>query len=189
MSRVLLSHWLTQQGIARDDKDAAALIMSGRVYVNGQRARAGQQVKPQDAIQVRGLSERYVAKGGLKLEGALRAFDISAKGRVCIDAGASTGGFTHCLLTQGARLVYAVDVGYGQLAGSLRQDARVINMERTNIGDEALLALDDRLRALDRIGPCACGNRLFGFLSWLRRRLLARVFMDGGLVFGKKLAR
>lgn len=141
MSRVLLSHWLTQQGIARDDKDAAALIMSGRVYVNGQRARAGQKVKPQDAIQVRGLSERYVAKGGLKLEGALRAFGISAKGRVCIDAGASTGGFTHCLLTQGARLVYAVDVGYGQLAGSLRQDARVINMERTNIGDEALLAL------------------------------------------------
>ncbi|NLD34719.1 MAG: TlyA family RNA methyltransferase [Clostridiales bacterium] len=140
--RLLLAHRLAEQGIARDDKDAAALIMSGRVYVNGQRARAGQRVKPQDSIQVRGLSERYVSKGGLKLEGALSDFGLSPRGRVCIDAGASTGGFTHCLLTHGAQAVYAVDVGYGQLTGSLRQNPRVINMERTNIGDDALRTLD-----------------------------------------------
>lgn len=142
--RQSLAMRLQEEGIAGSEKEAAALIMSGRVYVNGQRARAGQVLRRGDSLQLRGLTDKYLAKGGLKLEGALRDFGIDATGRVCLDAGASTGGFTDCLLKHGARLVYAVDVGYGQLLGALRQDGRVRNMERTNIGDPSLAQLDPR---------------------------------------------
>lgn len=132
---------LIEEGIAEDEKEAAVLVMSGRVYVNGQRARAGQMLSDKDRLSVRGIGEKYLAKGGYKLEGAIRAFKISVKDRVCIDAGASTGGFTDCLLKHGARLVYAVDVGYGQLLGSLRQSKKVVNLERTNLADPSLLSL------------------------------------------------
>ena len=86
----------------------------------------------------------FVSKGGLKLSGAIRDFGIDVTGRVCIDAGASTGGFTDCLVKSGAALVYAVDVGFGQLMGSLRQDPHVVNLEKTNISDEKLLSLDPK---------------------------------------------
>lgn len=139
-----LTRQMVLQGAARDNEEAGMLIMSGSVYVKGQRAKAGQLVDAMDAISVRGLGDRYVSKGGLKLEGALDAFGMSPAAHVCIDAGASTGGFTDCLLKHGAELVYAVDAGYGQLMGSLRQNARVINLERTNIADPSLLQLDPR---------------------------------------------
>ncbi|NLD52806.1 MAG: TlyA family RNA methyltransferase [Clostridiales bacterium] len=139
--KVPISRALIEQGLAQDAREAAALIMSGRVYINRQRAAAGQLVATDAPLHVRGFEERYVAKGGYKLEGALAEFSIDVSGRVCLDAGASTGGFTDCLLKHGAHTVYAVDVGYGQLMGSLRQDVRVINMERVNISDERLLSL------------------------------------------------
>lgn len=142
--RVTIQRCMVQQGIVSAEQEAAVLIMSGRVYVKGQRVRPGQMV-PEDAdIQVKGLHERYVSKGGYKLEGALRTFGVDVDGMVCIDAGASTGGFTDCLVKHGAQLVYAVDVGFGQLMGSLRQDPRVVNLERTNIGDARLLSLSPR---------------------------------------------
>ena len=139
-----LTRQLVIQGAAKDIQEADRLIMSGLVYVKGQRAKAGQLVKPGDQISVRGLGDKFVSKGGLKLEGALNAFHLSPAGQVCIDAGASTGGFTDCLIKYGASLIYAVDAGYGQLMGRLRQDARVVNLERTNIADGSLLALDPR---------------------------------------------
>jgi 23S rRNA (cytidine1920-2'-O)/16S rRNA (cytidine1409-2'-O)-methyltransferase len=139
-----LTRQLVMHGAAKDIGEAGRLIMSGTVYVKGQRAKAGQLIGPEDTISVRGLKDKYVAKGGLKLEGALDEFNLSPEGLVCIDAGASTGGFTDCLIKRGAKLVYAVDAGYGQLMGSLRQNAYVINLERTNIADASLLRLDPR---------------------------------------------
>lgn len=131
---------LLNRALFDDEKSARAAIMAGEVYVSGQMAKAGQQV-PRDAdIQVRGRTQ-YVGKGGIKLSGALDDFMIDVTGRVCIDAGASTGGFTDCLIKRGAALVYAVDVGFGQLMGSLRQNPSVVNLEKTNIGDEKLLTL------------------------------------------------
>lgn len=107
--------------------------MSGLVFVNGQRAdKPGMPVKEDAAIEVRGSACPYVSRGGFKLEKALRVFPISPEGLTCIDCGASTGGFTDVLLKNGAAKVYAVDVGYGQLAWSLRSDSRVVVMERTN---------------------------------------------------------
>ena len=124
---------LTQRGLAESRERAKAVIMSGNVYVDGNKAtKPGMQISDTADIKVlHGLP--YVSRGGLKLEKALDFFNISADGKVCIDCGASTGGFTDCLLQNGAKLVYAVDVGYGQLAWSLRTDSRVIVMERTNI--------------------------------------------------------
>jgi len=113
---------------------AKALIMAGQVYVNGQKSdKAGEEVREDDRIEVRGETLRYVSRGGLKLEKALAAFPISLEGKTCCDFGASTGGFTDCMLQNGAAKVYAFDVGYGQLAWSLRNDPRVVNYERTNI--------------------------------------------------------
>ena len=135
---------LVSEGFFETRKDAERWVLSGKVYAGGVSVTsAGQMIQKDAPINIKGYAQIYVSKGGLKLEGALRAFSISVEDRVCIDAGASTGGFTDCLLRHGAHLVYAVDVGYGQLAGSLRSDPRVINLERTNIGDHALLQLDD----------------------------------------------
>jgi len=107
--------------------------MSGNVFIGGNRAeKPGMQIAVDTPVEVRGGIE-YVSRGGLKLEKALAYFDVSPEGKVCIDCGASTGGFTDCLLKNGARLVYAIDVGYGQLAWSIRNDPRVVTMERTNI--------------------------------------------------------
>lgn len=136
---------LLEQGFFPEEKAARAAILAGEVYAGPLRVTGAGQLLAADApLRVRGQELPYVAKGGLKLEGALRDFGIDARGRVCIDAGASTGGFTHCLVKAGAALVYAVDVGYGQLMGSLRQDPHVVNLEKTNISDEKLLTLDPR---------------------------------------------
>lgn len=125
---------LTQKGLAESRAKAQAIIMSGSVYVDGQKAdKAGLNVSLDAEIEVRGSSCPYVSRGGLKLEKALRDFDIDPTGYVCSDSGASTGGFTDCLLQHGASKVFAIDVGYGQLAWKIREDPRVVCMERTNI--------------------------------------------------------
>jgi 23S rRNA (cytidine1920-2'-O)/16S rRNA (cytidine1409-2'-O)-methyltransferase len=113
---------------------AQAIIMSGNVYVNGQKAdKAGTSFEETVDIEVRGAVCPYVSRGGLKLEKALRDFGVKPEGYVCSDSGASTGGFTDCLLQQGAKKVFAIDVGYGQLDWKIRSDERVVVMERTNI--------------------------------------------------------
>ncbi len=112
---------------------AKALIMAGQVYVNGQKElKSGAQIKTTDAVEVRGSKMPYVSRGGFKLEKAMQSFPLTVEGKVCMDIGASTGGFTDCMLQNGASKVYAIDVGYGQLAWKLRSDERVVNMERTN---------------------------------------------------------
>jgi 23S rRNA (cytidine1920-2'-O)/16S rRNA (cytidine1409-2'-O)-methyltransferase len=124
---------LVERGLIQSRERAKAVIMSGIVYVNNQKAdKAGQDVLETDNIEVRGETLRYVSRGGLKLEKAMQVFPIDLKGTICADIGASTGGFTDCMLQNGAQKVYAVDVGYGQLAWSLRTDERVVNLERTN---------------------------------------------------------
>jgi len=125
---------LVEQGLATGRDKAKALIMAGQVYVNGQKCdKAGEEYKDTDKIEVRGDTLKYVSRGGLKLEKAMKVFPITLEGKYCCDFGASTGGFTDCMLQNGAKKVYAFDVGYGQLAWSLRQDERVVNYERTNI--------------------------------------------------------
>ena len=122
-----------QQGFCESREKAKALIMSGIVYVNGQKEiKAGRELKPDDKIEVRGSTLKYVSRGGLKLEKAVSSFNIDLKDKICMDIGASTGGFTDCMLQNGAKKVYSIDVGYGQLAWKLRSDSRVINLERTN---------------------------------------------------------
>ncbi len=124
---------LFERGFAESREKAKALIMSGIVYVNDQKEiKAGRDIKADDIIEVRGSTLKYVSRGGLKLEKAMESFPISLEGKVCMDIGASTGGFTDCMLQNGAVKVYAIDVGYGQLAWKLRSDGRVVNMERTN---------------------------------------------------------
>lgn len=125
---------LTEKGLCDSRSRAQAIIMSGEVYVDGQKCdKAGTAVDRNAAIEVRGNSCPYVSRGGLKLEKAMRDFGIDPTGYVCSDSGASTGGFTDCLLQRGASKVYAIDVGYGQLAWRIRTDPRVVCMERTNI--------------------------------------------------------
>lgn len=125
---------LTEQGHAESRAKAQALIMSGLVYVDGQKVdKPGFAVETTQLIEVRGTACPYVSRGGLKLEKALRDFGVDPNGYVCSDSGASTGGFTDCLLQQGAKKVFAIDVGYGQLAWKIRNDPRVVCMERTNI--------------------------------------------------------
>jgi len=125
---------LTEQGYADTRTKAQAIIMSGQVYVNGQKAdKPGVSYEDTVQLEVRGQSCPYVSRGGLKLEKALRDFGVKPEGFVCSDSGASTGGFTDCLLQQGAKKVFAIDVGYGQLDWKIRSDERVVVMERTNI--------------------------------------------------------
>ena len=125
---------LVARGLAETRAKAQASIMSGIVYVNGQKVdKAVTPVAADAVLEVRGHTLRYVSRGGLKLEKAMAAFPITLTDCICADIGASTGGFTDCMLQNGAVKVYAVDVGYGQLAWKLRTDERVVNMERTNI--------------------------------------------------------
>ncbi len=163
--RLVAEGWVATRG------DAERWILSGSVRA-GERpvTSAGQRVPDGAPMTVRGIHQKYVAKGGLKLEGALADFGIIVEGRAAIDAGASTGGFTDCLLQHGASRVYAVDVGYGQLAGSLRNHPAVVNLERTNIGDESLLALDP---------PPTLGTADLSYLS-LRKAvpMYARILRD-----------
>lgn len=125
---------MVQRQLAGSRERARALIMAGRVLVDDQPVdKAGTQVDQDASIRLKGEDIPYVSRGGLKLARALEAFQVTAAGRTALDVGASTGGFTDCLLQEGARKVFAVDVGYGQLAWKLRDDQRVINLERTNI--------------------------------------------------------
>lgn len=125
---------LVSRGIIQSRERAKAEIMAGKVYVNGQKAdKAGELVTPADNIEFRGEQLKYVSRGGLKLEKAMELYGFRLDGKVCMDVGASTGGFTDCMLQSGASKVYSVDVGYGQLAWNLRQSEKVVNLERTNI--------------------------------------------------------
>lgn len=125
---------LVQQGYAQSREKAKAIIMSGNVFVNGQREdKAGTTFDPvKSKIEVKGSSLKYVSRGGLKLEKAMSSFPITLKDKICMDIGASTGGFTDCMLQNGAIKVYSVDVGHGQLDWKLRSDERVVCMEKTN---------------------------------------------------------
>ena len=125
---------LVERGFAETRTKAQAVIMSGLVYVSGQKAdKPGMSFEENSEIEVRGATCPYVSRGGLKLEKALRDFGVDPTGYVCSDSGASTGGFTDCLLQQGAKKVFAIDVGYGQLDWKIRSDPRVVVMERTNV--------------------------------------------------------
>lgn len=125
---------LVNRGLAPSREKAKAIIMSGQVYVDGQKEdKAGTNFNENVKIEVRGNTLPYVSRGGLKLEKAVECFGVDVKDKICMDVGASTGGFTDCMLQNGAVKVYSVDVGHGQLAWSLRQDERVICMEKTNI--------------------------------------------------------
>lgn len=124
---------VTERGLAESREKAKTLIMAGQVYVDGQKAdKPGDTFSEDAAVEVRGKGLPYVSRGGLKLEKAMREFGLQLQGCTCMDIGASTGGFTDCMLQNGAQRVYSVDVGYGQLAWSLRTDPRVVNLERTN---------------------------------------------------------
>lgn len=143
MSRVVrypkrkrLDELLVERGFFESRRAAIGYIMAGKVLVDGQREDKPGTLVPSDAdVRVKGIDMPFVGRGGLKLDHALREFGIDVTRKVVLDAGASTGGFTDCLLQRGARLVYAVDVGFGQLAGKLRVDPRVVSLERTNISD------------------------------------------------------
>jgi len=125
---------LTNLGLAPSREKAKAFIMEGLVYVNGQKEdKPGTQFDVYAPIELRGNPLPYVSRGGLKLEKAMQTFPISLTGKTCMDIGASTGGFTDCMLQNGAVRVYAIDVGYGQLAWKLRNDERVVNLEKTNV--------------------------------------------------------
>lgn len=144
MTKQRLDVELTARGLAESRQKAQAMIMAGQVYVDGRKVdKAGTQVGPGCAIEVRGRTLAYVSRGGLKLEKAVERWPIRLEGAVCADIGSSTGGFTDCMLQNGAVKVYAVDVGYGQLAWKLRTDERVVNMERTNIRSVTPEALDE----------------------------------------------
>lgn len=144
MKKKRLDVLLFEKGMVPSRERAKAIIMSGIVYVNNQKAdKAGMSI-PEDAeIEIRGNTNSFVSRGGLKIEKALTYFQIDPKDLCAMDIGASTGGFTDCLLTRGARKVYSIDVGYGQLAWKLRQDPRVVCMERTNIRKVTPDMLDD----------------------------------------------
>ncbi len=132
--KIRLDSYLAENGLAPSREKAKALIMAGVVFVDNQKCdKAGTFITPQQTVEVRGGELKYVSRGGLKLEKAMKEFSISLDNKVCMDIGASTGGFTDCMLQNGAEKVFSVDVGYGQLAWKLRCDARVVNMERTNI--------------------------------------------------------
>lgn len=157
-------------GLCDSRSKASAMIMSGAVYVNGQKeTKAGYTVKTTDKIELKGKQMPYVSRGGYKLEKAMKYFPITLSDCVCMDIGASTGGFTDCMLQNGAKKVYSIDVGYGQLAWKLRTDERVVNLERTNfryltadtVTDEIDFAsIDVSFISLKLILPV-----LFGFLK------------------------
>mgnify|MGYP001031860203 CR=1 FL=1 len=163
--KIRLDQYLVQHGMIQSRERAKALIMAGVVFVNEQKVdKAGEMIKEDAKVEVRGHDIGYVSRGGLKLEKAMQCFPLTPNGKVCMDIGASTGGFTDCMLQNGAVKVYAVDVGYGQLAWKLRTDERVVNMERTNIrnvtpdmlGDKiAFFSVDVSFISLKHIFPVA----------------------------------
>ena len=137
---------LVNRGLAPSREKAKTMIMEGNVFVEGQREdKAGTSFNTEVNIEVRGNTLKYVSRGGLKLEKAMSHFDITLNDKICMDIGASTGGFTDCMLQNGALKVYAVDVGYGQFAWKLRQDPRVVCMEKTNIRYVTPEDIDEKL--------------------------------------------
>ena len=133
MSKIRLDQYLCQNGLVQSRERAKALIMSGIVFVDEQKVdKAGEMISPDAKVEVRGHDIGYVSRGGLKLEKAMQVFPMRPDGKVCMDIGASTGGFTDCMLQNGAAKVYAVDVGTNQLAWKLRTDPRVVCLEKTN---------------------------------------------------------
>ncbi|MCC8074121.1 MAG: TlyA family RNA methyltransferase [Clostridiales bacterium] len=132
-NKIRLDVAVFERGFAPSREKAKAIIMAGQVYVNNQKVdKAGTEIKIDDTLEVRGKTLKYVSRGGLKLEKAMACFPIKLDKKICMDVGASTGGFTDCMLMNGAVKVYCIDVGYGQLAWKLRTDERVVNLERTN---------------------------------------------------------
>lgn len=164
---------LVQLGLAPGRDKAKAIIMAGIVYVNGQKAdKAGTEVTEKDKIELHGEPLRYVSRGGLKLEKAFASFPIQIQGAICMDIGASTGGFTDCMLQNGAQKVYAIDVGYGQLAWKLRTDTRVIN-PGTNQFSSCYPGTGDRTSELCKCGcliyfsyPNPSGGAFFAIRRW-----------------------
>jgi 23S rRNA (cytidine1920-2'-O)/16S rRNA (cytidine1409-2'-O)-methyltransferase len=154
---------LTEKGIVQSRERAKALIMEGRVFVDGTVVgKPGEEVNPDADIRLRKEETTYVSRGGKKLKGAIEAFGVDPTGTVVMDVGASTGGFTDCILQEGARKVYAVDVGYGQLAWKLQKDPRVINLERKNIrylkreeveGEVDLILIDTSFISIEKFLP------------------------------------
>lgn len=133
IEKIRLDAYLTDHGFFESREKAKAVIMSGCVFVNNQKCdKAGTTLKPDDKVEVRGGEMPFVSRGGYKLDKAVKSFGLNLSGKICIDIGASTGGFTDCMLQNGAKKVYAVDVGYGQLDWKLRNDSRVVNLERCN---------------------------------------------------------
>lgn len=145
--KMRLDLFMVEKGITESRERARALIMAGQVYIDNQKCdKAGMNVDTEKTvIEVRGNTLKYVSRGGLKLEKAMSQFPIVLENKVTMDIGASTGGFTDCMLQNGARKVFAVDVGYGQFAWKLRQDPRVVNMERTNIRYVTLKDIGERI--------------------------------------------
>jgi 23S rRNA (cytidine1920-2'-O)/16S rRNA (cytidine1409-2'-O)-methyltransferase len=162
---------LTEKGIVHSRERARAFIMAGKVMVEGRAVdKPGTRVEVEAQLQVRGEDQPYVSRGGLKLEGALNAFGMNPDGMVVMDVGASTGGFTDCVLQKGAKKVYAVDVGYGKLAWKLQKDPRVINLERRNIRylkreeipeEVDLILIDTSFISIEKFLP-----HLLKFLKW-----------------------
>ena len=143
---VRLDRLLVMRGLADSREKGQALILAGQVLVNGQKVdKAGEQVSEDSDIRILGEQMPYVSRGGLKLEAALKEFRINVDGLTALDIGASTGGFTDCLLQHGAAKAYAVDVGYGQMAWKLRQDPRVVVIERVNVRDMAQELIPDKV--------------------------------------------
>ncbi len=145
--KIRLDQYLCQHGLVQSRERAKALIMAGIVFVNEEKSdKPGNMIDENARVEVRGHDIGYVSRGGLKLEKAMQVFPLTPGGKVCMDIGASTGGFTDCMLQNGAVKVYSVDVGYGQLAWKLRCDERVVNMERTNIRNVTLEMLAEPIQ-------------------------------------------
>ncbi len=144
--KIRLDQYVFEEGYTESRQRAQALIMAGIVYVNNQKVdKAGYMLKETDKVEVRGKDLKYVSRGGYKLEKAIELYNLDLTGRICMDIGASTGGFTDCMLQNGAKKVYAVDVGYGQLAWKLRTDERVVNFEKTNIRNVTAEDLEEKI--------------------------------------------
>ena len=163
---------VVRHGLAESREKAKAMIMSGDIFVNNQREDKAGSMFPDDVVvELKGKPMKYVSRGGLKLEKALLEFDLSLENKVCMDIGASTGGFTDCMLQNGAKKVYSVDVGYGQFAWKLRQDERVVCMEKTNI----------RYVTLDQIGePLDFASVDVSFISLTKVLPAAFLLMNEG---------
>ena len=196
MPRLRLDKLVVERGLAASREKAQALILAGQIQVNGQAAsKAGAAVRPDARIELVGQPLRYASRGGLKLEGALADFGLDPTGKVCLDIGASTGGFTDCLLQHGTARVYAVDVGKGQLDWKLRQDKRVVVREGlnarylkpTDIGEPAdLVTIDVAFISVEKILPAvvACARPAAVFLILVKPQfeLTRRQVGKGGIV-------